>query len=124
MEYTFVENIGLVPTEAEFERFFAETEQQVSTDISDLWNWHVRAQNTVATTSEEIRAIRQALGERLHEMKQILARPGRNGQWSSFLQKHGIPQSTADRLVAGPNGCWLRRRTGVQLGQNSKSKHW
>ena len=34
-------------------------------------------------------------------MKQLLARPGRNGQWSSFLQQQGIPRTTADRLVAG-----------------------
>lgn len=34
-------------------------------------------------------------------MKQLLARPGRNGQWSPFLQNQGIPRTTADRLVAG-----------------------
>jgi len=33
-------------------------------------------------------------------MKQILARPGRGGLWSSWLKARGIPRATADRLVA------------------------
>jgi len=33
-------------------------------------------------------------------MKPLLARPGRNGKWSSFLQEYGIPRTTADRVVA------------------------
>ena len=33
-------------------------------------------------------------------MKQILAKPGRGGQWSSFLVERQIPRATADRLVA------------------------
>ena len=32
-------------------------------------------------------------------MKQILAKPGRDGQWSGFLREHNIPRATADRLV-------------------------
>ena len=103
MEDLIPENIGtaLIPTPVRFEQTAAETEQKLTTDINELWNWHVQAQNTVATTKEELKAIRQRLGERLHMMKQLLARPGRNGQWSSFLQGHGIPRTTADRLVLG-----------------------
>ncbi len=33
-------------------------------------------------------------------MKQMLAKPGRGGQWSSFLEERQIPRATADRLVA------------------------
>ena len=33
-------------------------------------------------------------------MKALLARPGRGGQWSSWLKDHKIARSTADRLVA------------------------
>jgi hypothetical protein len=33
-------------------------------------------------------------------MKEILATPGRSGQWSGFLRDRGIPRATADRLVA------------------------
>jgi hypothetical protein len=32
-------------------------------------------------------------------MKQLLSRPGRNGQWSSWLQERGISRAAADRLV-------------------------
>jgi hypothetical protein len=100
MEFNFPDNIGLVPP-VHSEQPGAEAERKLTTDINDLWSVHVQAQNTVATTKEELKAIRQHLGERLHEMKQLLARPGRNGQWSSFLQQHGIPRTTADRLIAG-----------------------
>jgi hypothetical protein len=33
-------------------------------------------------------------------MKQVLAKQGRGGQWSSFLMERGIPRATADRLAA------------------------
>src|SRR5271167_628129 len=33
-------------------------------------------------------------------MKGLLAKPGRNGQWSSWLKERKIPRATADRLVA------------------------
>ena len=32
-------------------------------------------------------------------MKQLLARPGRSGEWSGWLKKRGISRATADRLV-------------------------
>ena len=59
------------------------------------------AQNTVVTTKEELKLIRQRLGERLHMMKQLLVKTGKNGGWSSFLRGQGISRTTADRLVAG-----------------------
>ena len=101
MEFNIPENIGLIPAAVPSEQLDTEAERKLTTDINDLWSVHVQAQNTVATTKDELKVIRQRLGERLHEMKKLLARPGRNGQWSSFLQQHGIPRSTADRLVAG-----------------------
>jgi hypothetical protein len=100
MEFNFAENIGLVPTAVHSQKLGAEAERKLITDINDLWSVHVEAQRTVATTKDELKVIRQRLGERLHEMKLFLARPGRNGQWSPFLQDQGIPRTTADRLVA------------------------
>jgi len=100
MEYTIPENIGLIPTEVQSEYPETETERKLAIDIIDLWDVHVQAQTIVATTKEELKVIRQSLGERLHEMKQLLARPGRNGEWSPFLKEHKIPRTTADRLVA------------------------
>ena len=100
MEYDIAENIGLVPTAVPFEQLDTETERKLTADINALWSVHVQAQNTVATTKEELKVIRHKLGERLDEMKRLLARPGRNGKWSSFLQEYGIPRTTADRVVA------------------------
>jgi len=101
MEFNLPKNIGLFPTPVHSEQLDTEAERTLATDINDLWSVHLQAQNTVGTTKDELKVIRQRLGERLHEMKQLLARPGRNGQWSSFLQQQGIPRTTADRLVAG-----------------------
>jgi hypothetical protein len=101
MEFNIPENIGLIATAVPSAQPDTEAERKLTTDINYLWSVHVQAQNTVATTKDELKVIRQRLGERLHEMKLLLARPGRNGQWSSFLQQQGIPRSTADRLVAG-----------------------
>src|ERR1019366_9650078 len=101
MEFNIPENIGLVPTAVHSEQLDTEVERKLITDINDLWSVHVQAQRTVATTKDELKVSRQRLGERLHEMKLLWARPGRNGQWSSFLQQQGIPRTTADRLVAG-----------------------
>jgi hypothetical protein len=33
-------------------------------------------------------------------MKELLAKPGRDGQWSGFLRERNIPRATGDRLVA------------------------
>ena|SRR5208283_2464303 len=118
MEYDIAENIGLVPTAVPFEQLDTETERKLTTDISDLWDCHVQAQNTVAITKEELRVIRQRLGERLHGMKRLLARPGCNGKWCSFLQQHGIPRTTADRLVAGH-----QRLLAPQTGRTSGAIH-
>jgi hypothetical protein len=75
-------------------------EPKLGDEIASLWSAHMNAKTTVRATNEELRAIRAKLGEQLHEMKQMLVSPGRDGQWSGFLREHGIPRATADRLVA------------------------
>jgi hypothetical protein len=67
--------------------------------ITDLWIAHSTAKNTVRMTKGELRAIRAKLGEQLCRMKEVLASPGRDGQWSRFLRKVNIPRATGDRLV-------------------------
>jgi len=76
-----------------------EPEQRLSADITELWAVHVQGQTAVKRTRDELRAIRQRLSERLYALKQILARPGRAGQWSSFLATHGIPRSNAELVT-------------------------
>jgi len=75
-------------------------ETQLTQQISTLWTEHTRLSADRRTTAKELRQIRAALAERLHEMKSLLSRPGRGGQWRSWLKERGIPRSSADRLVA------------------------
>jgi hypothetical protein len=75
------------------------TESQLSEEIGELWSIHIQATSTINRTKAELRTIRLDLGARLCEMKKLLSRPGRNGQWSSWLQERGIARATADRLA-------------------------
>jgi hypothetical protein len=77
----------------------SQNEPKLGNEIASLWLAHVNAKNTAKATNEELRAIRTKLSEQLWEMKQVLAQPGRGGQWSGFLREQGIPRATADRLV-------------------------
>ena len=77
----------------------SEDEQRLADVITQLWEVHAQAKNTVKQTKEELKAIRELLSERLYELKQLLARPGRCGQWSSWLKERKISRATADRLV-------------------------
>jgi hypothetical protein len=75
-------------------------ENQLTEEIRTLWSDHVRLSADRKATSKELRQIRASLAERLAAMKTLLSRPGRGGQWRSWLRERGIPRSTADRLVA------------------------
>src|ERR1017187_5533945 len=77
----------------------SEEEQRLADEIGQLWEVHAEAKTTVTKTKEELKAIRELLSERLYELKQLLARPGRCGQWSSWLKERKISRATADRLV-------------------------
>ena len=74
-------------------------EQRLADEIRQLWAVHVEAKTTVKNTRADLKAIRELLSERLYELKQLLARPGRNGQWSAWLKERKISRATADRLV-------------------------
>jgi len=76
-----------------------QSEINLAVKISDLWSAHVRAESTIRRTVAELREIRLNLAAKLHEMKKLLARPGRNGGWARFLAAQNIPLSTADRYV-------------------------
>ena len=75
-------------------------EIQLTNQISSLWSEHNRLSADRKATAKDLRQIRAILAERLHEMKSLLSRPGRGGQWRSWLKERGINRSTADRLVA------------------------
>jgi excinuclease UvrABC nuclease subunit len=76
-----------------------ETEQRLATQIGELWSIHTQAQAAAAQSKEHLSQIRHQLGERLCEVKKLVARPGRGGGWSAFLAAQGIPRASADRYV-------------------------
>ena len=76
-----------------------DSENDLGESIASLWFAHGNAKSAARATKEELRILRTKLGEQLHEMKKMLVRPGRDGQWSGFLREHNIPRASADRLV-------------------------
>lgn len=74
-------------------------EDQLNLEIIDLWSENVRLNENKKFTAKELRQIRTHLAEKLFEMKSLLSRPGRNGEWRGWLRERKIPRSTADRLV-------------------------
>ena len=75
-------------------------ETQLTQEISTLWSEHTRLSGNRRATAKELRLVRARLAERLHEMKSLLSRPGRAGQWRGWLKQQDIPRSTADRLAS------------------------
>lgn len=84
----------------EFPPAFTESQNQLGEAITTLWVAHSNAKIMSRATNEELRSLRAKLGKQLSEMKTLLAKPGRGGQWSSFLMERNIPRATADRLAA------------------------
>lgn len=78
----------------------AQYETTLSTDIEKLWLVHQDCQSTIKQETKEFRSLRSELGKLLHQMKTLLARPGRSGGWSAWLKERQIPRATADRLVS------------------------
>ena len=77
----------------------AKVETELGFEVEILWAEHQRVNATKKTSAAELRRIRQELGRKLFECKQLLARPGRGGEWSSWLKDRGISRATADRWV-------------------------
>ena len=69
-------------------------------EILQYWDAHLHYQGSMKETNQKAREVRQHLGKLLFHLKQVLAKPGRDGRWSSFLKERKIPRATADRLVA------------------------
>jgi hypothetical protein len=78
----------------------SDTEQELTNAIIELWSTHAQVKSNIKKTKADLKAIRTDLAERLFTMKALLAKPGRGGQWSSFLTEHNISRTSADRLCA------------------------
>ena len=57
-----------------------DSQNELREAITNLGVAHANAKIAARTTNEELHAIRAKLGEQLHEMKQLLAFPGRDGR--------------------------------------------
>jgi hypothetical protein len=77
----------------------SETEQALIQEIHELWAAHGDLLAEARRSEEEALAILVELGRRLSGAKERLARPGRNGGWSSFTRSAGLTRAEADGLV-------------------------
>jgi len=78
----------------------SQAEAALTSEIVQLWQVHQDCQSAIKQETQEFRSVRSELGKRLSEMKQLLVRPGRGGEWSGWLRAQRIPRATADRLVS------------------------
>ena len=78
-----------------------DTEMQLAKEINELWSAHQQSNALLGHTKQELQALRLQLGQRLFEMKLLLACPGRAGKWSKFLSEHRISRASADRYARG-----------------------
>ena len=100
---TNVESIAVPLTtltrETDEETLEAGEERVTTKEIIDLWTAHNKQNAMLKQSSKELKKTRTSLGRYLFELKNLLAKTGRNGRWTSFLQEAGIPRATADRYV-------------------------
>lgn len=75
-------------------------EVALSVEIVQLWQVHQDCQSAIKQETQQFRSLRSELGRLLHQMKALLAKPGRGGEWSGWLRERRIPRATADRLVS------------------------
>jgi hypothetical protein len=78
--------------ELQDEKFLSET-------ITELWTTRQHYSTEVKYERQCIRGLDSRLGQMFFQLKSILAKPGRNGGWSSWLAERNISRATADRLV-------------------------
>jgi hypothetical protein len=71
---------------------------------------------SLKTTKEQLSLMRAELGKCLFELKNVLAKTGRKGRWTSFLEGEGIPRASADRYVESHKRS-LEGKTGKRLSE-------
>jgi hypothetical protein len=77
----------------------AEDENALTCEILQLWEIYRTSKDTAKEQTQRLRIARHDLGRLLLQIKEALARPGRNGEWSAWLREKGIPRATGDRLA-------------------------
>ena len=88
------------------EREASEEETVVTLQIVSLWADRekkktslIKTKVSLNTTKEQLSHMRDELAKRFFELKNLLAKTGRNGRWMEFLRGENIPRATADRYV-------------------------
>jgi hypothetical protein len=76
-----------------------EDEIFLTVEIMQLWEFYCAFRGHLKADNQRLRTTRHDLSRMLFHMKQALAKPGRNGQWSAWLKEKEICRATADRLV-------------------------
>ena len=72
----------------------------VAGEIVNRWFHREQSRRLMNMHETEMLQFDATLGELLYRRKQMLCRPGRNGEWSRWLRQERIARSSADRLVA------------------------
>lgn len=75
-------------------------EINLGNEIVQLCAAHKRIGLAARRTRGEMMVTREELGKKLYALKLFLARLGRGGQWTHYLDFAGLPKTTADRYVA------------------------
>jgi hypothetical protein len=97
------------------------TEAQLVFKAAELWKVHQQAAHALGRTREGLQQIRKHLARRLHELKGMLSRPGRGGEWSKFLSENHISRTTADRLVRTHTGTLAPAAVNCTTGATGES---
>jgi hypothetical protein len=115
-----------IPERAESART-SEDEACLTVEILQYWDIHLHYLGSMKETNQKAREVRQHLGKLLFHLKQVIAKPGRDGRWPSFLKEHGIfPAPRRTVSSPGTNGRSTQTRIGsvrqLQSPQRSKPR--
>jgi hypothetical protein len=89
----------LAPFAIESAQTESEIEDRLKNEIKSLWSVHQEGKARAQKTKEQMKTLRLDLGQKLCEMKAILARTGRSGRWAAYLRSQDLPRATAERYI-------------------------
>jgi len=78
----------------------SQAEINLETEIGHLWSMKLKSSSSVRRNRERVAVLKAQLAEQLYRYKQLLAKTGRGGKWTSFLLSLDINRASADRWVA------------------------
>jgi hypothetical protein len=74
-------------------------EKFLAATVTELWTLRQHYSEQVRCARQCIHEIDRELGRIFHRVKSNTSAPGRGGRWNSWLTKHGISRSVADRAI-------------------------